>query len=570
MTDARSSDAVAGAADALLAHATAGPSTSGGGVAASGRVEPPNPGRGCAPPPAALAPLEPPDDPTTLVGRRVLRAFGDALYEGRIVLTRHTQTFGMLWRVVYEDGDSEDMDWHDMRVALQPKAPAPGAAAATAAEAAVRSAPPGQRATRQGSRDAMQRQRAPAGGDDAATAAHACGAAARKLSLKEMRFPRPAKDKPRSRGEEEEAHHTRVFKQRAAQQPKPKAPAKQQAKKQQAATQPKKQLQPRKAASAGKKHVAKARALPELPKRHTALPQLHPPPPPGAQKQTQTRGAAHEAAGITTRSVARKRGRSPVRAGPPGPLPGRPRAAAKVPRVQQQQPASAAQGARQAAGRAGAAAAQKPHRAAAKKARRASSRSSSQPPPAPQYTYNPFAPPPSPSPSPSSSSPSSPAPPEAHAMVAVPWSPALLAHEGGCISAAPPPATPAAPPAAPSALHDTPPQQQLALPEEARGADALAAFLCAIRPPLAQLGAVLAALPSSGATLAHVDRIAAAQLSCDASAVDADDGGALKLLALKDLAGALGIRTACDRAVFATAALERGARRRAAARGGRA
>jgi hypothetical protein len=577
MSDARNSDADAGAACFLPTHVAAG--TSGGGAVASGRTT--NPGGGCD------APLEPPDDPAALVGRRVLRAFVDGvLYEGSIVSVRHTDAFGTLWVVVYDAGGTEDLDWSDLQDALQPEAP--GAAAVAATEAVVRNAaraPAARRVSRH--RDALLSAPTNAGGD--AAKAHAYRFNARKLSLKEIHVPRPVKNKPRGRLQEQ-AHRDCGLGHPAAKQLKPKPPArrlpaKQQLKKQTLAKKPqpitpKKQLKqrhdrvkPRKAAAAGKKHVVKARAPPEPPKRKaTAPPPVELPQPP----RTQARHAAGEAAGATTRSATLKRGRSPVRAGPPGPLPGRRRAAAKAPRLQQQ-PATAPRRARQAAAAAGAPE-KKPHRAAAKKARSdddddssRSSRSSSQPPPAPKYTYNPFAPPPSPSPS--SSSPSMPPPPDAEddAMVALPTLallptpvPPLPAHEGGNITIAPP--------AAPAAVLYAPPTQ-LAAPAEARGANAwqpagargqpaLASFLRAIRPPLAQLDAVLAALPSSGATLAHVDRIAAAQLSDDAT--DADAGGALKLLALKDLAGALGIRTACDRAVFATAALERGARRRAA------
>jgi hypothetical protein len=134
------------------------------------------------------------------------------------------------------------------------------------------------------------------------------------------------------------------------------------------------------------------------------------------------------------------------------------------------------------------------------------------------------------------------------------------------LAAAPALAPPAAPPA-----NAAPAQQDgdgdasgalaLTAPDTARAAtlDAatapVAAFLRAVAPPLSQLDAVIAALPSSGASMAHLTRIAAA-----ATPRDAD-----RAMLLGAAADALHIHPRFDRLSFFAALLELAPRTDAAA-----
>jgi hypothetical protein len=98
---------------------------------------------------AAAAP-----SPESLLGRAVRREFAAGFFDGTVVGARITDTFGTLWRILYEDGDEEELAFHDLRcwlVPLPPTAPPvpppavvpapPPAAARSVPPAAVRSAP---------------------------------------------------------------------------------------------------------------------------------------------------------------------------------------------------------------------------------------------------------------------------------------------------------------------------------------------------------------------------------------------------------------------------------------------
>ncbi|GAB4856779.1 hypothetical protein Ancab_014697 [Ancistrocladus abbreviatus] len=52
-----------------------------------------------------------------LEGREVKKMFGDQYYSGTV--TNYDKETGW-YRVVYEDGDYEDLEWHEMREVLQP------------------------------------------------------------------------------------------------------------------------------------------------------------------------------------------------------------------------------------------------------------------------------------------------------------------------------------------------------------------------------------------------------------------------------------------------------------------
>jgi hypothetical protein len=80
-----------------------------------------------APPAATRAPEPAPATPAALVGRRVARSLGGVPYEGVVASERATASFGHLWRVVYDDGDTEDMSWPELREALLPPEAARGA-----------------------------------------------------------------------------------------------------------------------------------------------------------------------------------------------------------------------------------------------------------------------------------------------------------------------------------------------------------------------------------------------------------------------------------------------------------
>jgi hypothetical protein len=87
------------------------------------------PAAGAPPPPpaAALAPAEgTPAAPGALVGRRVVRRLGGAPYEGVVSSWRATAAHGALWRVSYDDGDREDLNWDEMQAALLPPPAAAG------------------------------------------------------------------------------------------------------------------------------------------------------------------------------------------------------------------------------------------------------------------------------------------------------------------------------------------------------------------------------------------------------------------------------------------------------------
>jgi hypothetical protein len=71
--------------------------------------------------------------PAALVGRRVVREFSGVDYGGIVASTRNTAAFGRLWRVRYDDGDSEDLEWRELRGLLQPEAAGVGAQASAPA-----------------------------------------------------------------------------------------------------------------------------------------------------------------------------------------------------------------------------------------------------------------------------------------------------------------------------------------------------------------------------------------------------------------------------------------------------
>lgn len=52
-----------------------------------------------------------------LVGREVLKLFGEQYYTGKV--TEFDEDMGW-YRVVYEDGDSEDLEWHELEQVLRP------------------------------------------------------------------------------------------------------------------------------------------------------------------------------------------------------------------------------------------------------------------------------------------------------------------------------------------------------------------------------------------------------------------------------------------------------------------
>lgn len=52
-----------------------------------------------------------------MVGREVLKLFGEQFYPGKV--TEFDKEMGW-YRVVYADGDSEDLDWHELQEVLQP------------------------------------------------------------------------------------------------------------------------------------------------------------------------------------------------------------------------------------------------------------------------------------------------------------------------------------------------------------------------------------------------------------------------------------------------------------------
>lgn len=52
-----------------------------------------------------------------MVGREVLKLFGERFYPGRV--TEFDKEMGW-YKVVYEDGDSEDLDWRELQEVIQP------------------------------------------------------------------------------------------------------------------------------------------------------------------------------------------------------------------------------------------------------------------------------------------------------------------------------------------------------------------------------------------------------------------------------------------------------------------
>jgi hypothetical protein len=62
----------------------------------------------------------PPPQPEALIGRRVLRTFSGASFEGAVTSTRATRAYGQLWHVRYDDDDEEDLGWTELRGALRP------------------------------------------------------------------------------------------------------------------------------------------------------------------------------------------------------------------------------------------------------------------------------------------------------------------------------------------------------------------------------------------------------------------------------------------------------------------
>jgi hypothetical protein len=132
---------------------------------------------------------------------------------------------------------------------------------------------------------------------------------------------------------------------------------------------------------------------------------------------------------------------------------------------------------------------------------------------------------------------------------------AAVPHVATPAPAPPPPPPPASPdgsaPPSPPPPPLAPPAASPAAPEsESDPLAAVAAFLCAIRPPLSQLHAVLGALPGSGVSMAHLASIAASNRPLLLAAATAD---------------VLGIRAPFERLVFTTA-LQAARRRDAAGR----
>ncbi len=77
-----------------------------------------------------------PTAPEALVGRRVLRVLEEGRFEGTITSARAGLGYGMLWRVTYDDGDDEDLVWHELRTLLLPDTRAAAGGDAATAHAA--------------------------------------------------------------------------------------------------------------------------------------------------------------------------------------------------------------------------------------------------------------------------------------------------------------------------------------------------------------------------------------------------------------------------------------------------
>jgi hypothetical protein len=58
--------------------------------------------------------------PEALLGRRVRREFAEGAFVGVVTETRATHAYGQLWRVSYDDGDTEDLSLGELRDALLP------------------------------------------------------------------------------------------------------------------------------------------------------------------------------------------------------------------------------------------------------------------------------------------------------------------------------------------------------------------------------------------------------------------------------------------------------------------
>ncbi len=132
------------AARAASAAGSAGEQGAAGGAAAAApRGDTQNPAaaerRGTAPP-ASRALEAAPAAPEALVGRRVLREFEEGRFEGSVASARDSAGYGTLWRVTYDDGDDEELNWHELCTTLLPdtRAAAGGDAACTASGSASR------------------------------------------------------------------------------------------------------------------------------------------------------------------------------------------------------------------------------------------------------------------------------------------------------------------------------------------------------------------------------------------------------------------------------------------------
>jgi hypothetical protein len=64
-----------------------------------------------------------------LIGRRVARTFHSGVFAGAVTRARPTRAHGWLWRVVFSDGDSEDLEHGELQQALADAAAHPDAEA---------------------------------------------------------------------------------------------------------------------------------------------------------------------------------------------------------------------------------------------------------------------------------------------------------------------------------------------------------------------------------------------------------------------------------------------------------
>jgi hypothetical protein len=88
----------------------------------------------------------------SLLGRAVRREFAAGFFNGTVVSARSTDTFGTLFKLVYADGDEEELGWTDLQCWLLPAPPSAAAqpvaarAALATASAAAAAPPPDARA----------------------------------------------------------------------------------------------------------------------------------------------------------------------------------------------------------------------------------------------------------------------------------------------------------------------------------------------------------------------------------------------------------------------------------------